>query len=115
VRLAQHGVKATLSLCHSPKIPADLIAEVRSVSAIGELYVDLRPRTRSGPYLHDGSVIARADTELPAAVGPMLDKVSALIDSIPKARLRGTVSTRCSPRLTAPATICRCWLIRRRN
>ena len=50
--------KATLSLDTSPKIPADLQAEVRSVSAVGEQYVDLRPRTDSGPYLQDGSVIA---------------------------------------------------------
>jgi phospholipid/cholesterol/gamma-HCH transport system substrate-binding protein len=87
VQLVRNGVKATLSLATSPKIPADLVAEVHSVSAVGEQYVDLRPRTTSGPYLHDGSVIARADTKLPPGVGPMLDKVSALVDSIPKERL----------------------------
>lgn len=81
------SVKATLSLARSPKVPADLVAEVHSVSAIGELYVDLQPRTASGPYLHDGSVIAASDTKLPPRVDPMLDKVSALIDSIPKERL----------------------------
>jgi phospholipid/cholesterol/gamma-HCH transport system substrate-binding protein len=88
VQLVRNGVKATLSLATSPKIPADLVAEVHSVSAVGEQYVDLRPRTTSGPYLHDGSVIARADTKLPPGVGPMLDKVSALVGSIPKDRLR---------------------------
>src|SRR5882757_8385655 len=87
VQLVRHGVKATLSLATSPKIPTDLVAEVHSVSAVGEQYVDLRPRTTSGPYLHNGSVIARADTKLPPGVGPMLDKVSALVDSIPKDRL----------------------------
>jgi phospholipid/cholesterol/gamma-HCH transport system substrate-binding protein len=91
VRIVRNGprpsVNATLSLDNSSKVPANLVAEVHSVSAIGELYVDLRPRTASGPYLHDGSVIAAADTKLPPRVGPMLDKVSALVDSIPNERL----------------------------
>ena len=51
VRLTGTGAEATLTLDTSPKIPADLQAEVRSVSAVGEQYVDLRPRTDSGPYL----------------------------------------------------------------
>src|SRR5580693_35593 len=56
VELTQTGAKAKLSLNTSPKIPADLTAcperpgppdqcgaYVRSVSAVGEQYVDLRP------------------------------------------------------------------------
>ena len=48
VKLTETGAEATLTLDTSPKIPADLQAEVRSVSAVGEQYVDLRPRTDSG-------------------------------------------------------------------
>jgi phospholipid/cholesterol/gamma-HCH transport system substrate-binding protein len=87
VGLTPTGAKAIMSLGTSPKIPADLKAEVRSVSAVGEQYVDLRPRTDSPPYLHDGSVIAMRDTTIPQAVGPMLDQVSALVNSIPKTKL----------------------------
>jgi phospholipid/cholesterol/gamma-HCH transport system substrate-binding protein len=87
VGLTSHGAKATLSLDTSPKIPADLVAEVRSISAVGELYVDLRPRTNSPPYLHDGSVIAMRDTTIPQPIGPVLDQTSALINSIPKGKL----------------------------
>src|SRR5215472_17176367 len=87
VKLTETGAEATLTLDTSPKIPADLKAEVRSVSAVGEQYVDLRPRTDSGPYLHDGSVIAVRDTTIPQPVGPMLDQVSALVGSIPKTKL----------------------------
>jgi phospholipid/cholesterol/gamma-HCH transport system substrate-binding protein len=83
VALMTNGAKATLSLGSSPKIPSNLQADVRSVSAVGEQYVDLRPRTDSPPYLHDGSIIAMRDTSIPQAVGPMLDQVSALINSIP--------------------------------
>ena len=87
VKLTENGAEATMSLATSPKIPANLEADVRSVSAVGEQYVDLRPRTDSGPYLRDGSVITVENTSIPQPVGPMLDKVSALVDSIPGGRL----------------------------
>jgi phospholipid/cholesterol/gamma-HCH transport system substrate-binding protein len=87
VSLTGKGAKATLSLNTSPNIPANLQAEVLSVSAVGEQYVDLRPRTDTGPYLHDGSVIAMHDTTIPQAVGPMLDQVSALVKSLPKNKI----------------------------
>jgi phospholipid/cholesterol/gamma-HCH transport system substrate-binding protein len=87
VTLTSRGTKATLSLGSSPKIPADLQAEVRSISAVGEQYVDLRPRTNAPPYLHDGSVIAASDATIPQPVGPLLDQTSALINSIPTGKL----------------------------
>src|ERR1700744_4250832 len=87
VSLTANGAKATLSLGTSPKIPANLQADVLSVSAVGEQYVDLRPRTDSAPYLRDGSVIAMHDTTIPQAVGPMLDQLNALIKSLPKNKI----------------------------
>ena len=59
IGLTPNGAKATLTIDTSPKIPADLQAEVRSISAVGEQYVDLLPRTDSPPYLDDGSVITK--------------------------------------------------------
>ncbi|ULE31784.1 MCE family protein [Mycobacterium sp. IDR2000157661] len=87
VTLTEKGAEAKLTLGTSPKIPADLEAAVRSVSAVGEQYVDLRPRTNSGPYLRDGSVIPMSEATIPQPVGPMLDQVSKLVDSIPGDRL----------------------------
>ena len=87
VGLTPHGAQATLSLNTSPNIPADLKAEVLSISAVGEYYVDLRPRTDSPPYLRDGSVIAMNETTLPQPIGPVLDQTNALIKSIPKDKL----------------------------
>ncbi|OLP02321.1 mammalian cell entry protein [Mycolicibacterium porcinum] len=87
VELTEKGAEATLSLDRSPKVPADLAAEVRSMSAVGEQYVELLPRTNSGPYLDNGSVIALSNTKIPQQVGPMLDQLSALVDTIPKDKL----------------------------
>ncbi|MEE6164964.1 MULTISPECIES: MCE family protein [unclassified Mycolicibacterium] len=83
----RHGAVVTMSLQKTPKIPVDLQADVRSISAVGEQYVDLRPRTDTGPYLQDGSVIAESNASIPPAVGPMLDQMSALVDSIPSGKL----------------------------
>ena len=89
--VSRNEATATLTLNTSPKIPADLTAEVRSVSAVGEQYVELLPRTDSPPYLQDGSVIAMRDAKIPQQVGPMLDQVSTLINSIPKEKLSGLI------------------------
>ncbi|MDT5080086.1 MAG: phospholipid/cholesterol/gamma-HCH transport system substrate-binding protein [Mycobacterium sp.] len=87
IRLTKTGAEATMSIDSSPKIPADLQADVRSVSAVGEQYVDLRPRTDSGPYLQNGAVITGQNISLPPAVGPVLDRVSKLVSTFPKDRL----------------------------
>ncbi|CAJ1587366.1 MlaD family protein [[Mycobacterium] wendilense] len=89
IRPTRDGAEATLSLKTSPKIPADLDAKVLSVSAVGEQYVDLLPRTDSGPYLHDGSVIVAGPSALPQPVGPMLDRMNDLVGSIPTGKLTG--------------------------
>ncbi|BBX17837.1 virulence factor Mce [Mycolicibacterium duvalii] len=89
VRPTRDGATVTMSLKTSPKIPADLTATVRSVSAVGEQYVDLEPRSDSGPYLVDGAVITGDESSIPQAVGPMLEQMSALVESIPKGSLRG--------------------------
>ena len=95
VHATRAGAEATLSLATSPNIPADLQANVLSVSAVGEQYVDLQPKPDSGPYLRDGSVIAAKNTGVPQAVGPMLDRVSALLDTIPKEKLGKLLDESC--------------------
>ena len=87
VALTPTGAEATMSIASSPKIPANLEAEVRSVSAVGEQYVDLRPRTDSGPYLQDGAVITADNASIPQPIGPVLDRVSTLVGTFPKDRL----------------------------
>ena len=111
-------VDATLSLATSPRIPANLVAKVRSVSAVGEQYVDLQPPNDAPPFLHDGSVIVLGQTAIPEPVGPMLDRLDALVGTIPKDELgppgtgRRGCARRAAPR-TAPRRDCRRWPARR--
>ena len=77
VRLTENGAEADLSLDTSPDIPVDLDAHVLSVSAVGEQYVDLQPKTDSGPFLQNGSKIPASRTTIPQQVGPMLDQLNS--------------------------------------
>ena len=110
VKLTENAAEATLTLDTSPKIPADLQADVRSVSAVGEQYVDLRPRTDSGPYLQDGSVIPVDDTTHPAGGGPDAGSGELARGYHPEATGSGTCSTSRSRRSTGQVLISsRCW------
>jgi phospholipid/cholesterol/gamma-HCH transport system substrate-binding protein len=85
--IGDNHVEATLSLNTSPPVPTNLVAQVRSISAVGEQYVDLQPHDESPPYLQNGSVIPASAATIPQQVGPMLDQASALVNSIPKDKL----------------------------
>lgn len=89
VRLTPTGVEADLNISsRAPAIPADLKASVSNLSAVGEQYVDLKPTTSSGPYLTQGSVIPRRDTNLPLPVTSLLTSVNELATSVPLRELR---------------------------
>lgn len=77
-----NGARARLSLESGIDVSSDTEAEVRSVSAVGEQYVNLVPRTADGPYLADGSVIEVEKTSRTEEVGPTLDQLEATLASI---------------------------------
>ncbi|TDE34061.1 MlaD family protein [Actinomadura sp. 6K520] len=82
--LSDDGVIAELHIERSaPEIPVSLEAVVANRSAVGEQYVDLRPRTDSGPYLAQGATIPRSATTTPAPVNETLKSVNDLAASLP--------------------------------
>lgn len=92
IRLNADGVEAELHIDNSaPVIPADLKAVVANLSAVGEEYIDLRPRTTMGPFLGDGSKIAEADASVPAPVTNVLTSVNDLSSSVDLESLRTVV------------------------
>ncbi|WP_216916330.1 MCE family protein [Nocardia noduli] len=92
VVLTDEGVDAKLSIDSDYKIPADVDAWVRSVSAIGEQYVDLVPVDNPrGGNLSDGSVIPVQRTKLPQDVGSLLDQTDRLLSSVADTRLRQVI------------------------
>ncbi|MDR0341737.1 MAG: MCE family protein [Nocardiopsaceae bacterium] len=87
------GVQADLDINDSaPRIPATAQAVVADLSAVGETYVDLRPRSAAGPYLTTGAVIRQASTQVPAPVTGLLTATDQLATSLPGKSLRTLVN-----------------------
>jgi phospholipid/cholesterol/gamma-HCH transport system substrate-binding protein len=91
IHLDSTGVLVDLNLDHGTKIPADTIAVVADRSAVGEQYVDLQPKSDSGPYLNGGSTIQRADTRTPLPTTTLMVNLDRLINSVNKNDLTVTI------------------------
>ncbi|MFE4960149.1 MCE family protein [Streptomyces sp. NPDC056653] len=85
------GVSVALEIEDGARIPASTLAVVANRSAVGEQYVDLQPRDSDGPYLRDGSVIARGDTRVPLPTTDVVLSLDRLVNSVGKEDLRITV------------------------
>ncbi|WP_158844906.1 MCE family protein [Saccharothrix deserti] len=92
MRLTADGLEVDLDIDPSaPAIPADLEAVVANRSAVGEQFVDLRPRGEDGPYLEAGSVIPRTATKTPPPVDALLTNLDEFAKSVPTESLRTVV------------------------
>ncbi|WP_410661685.1 MCE family protein [Amycolatopsis sp. lyj-112] len=92
LRLTVSGMEVELNIdSGSPEVPADTEAVVANRSAIGEQYVDLRPRRGDGAMLRDGSVISESDTKIPLPVDIVLSSVDSFANSVPKPALRTVI------------------------
>ncbi|MDV3132968.1 MlaD family protein [Mycobacterium sp. 29Ha] len=91
VHLTDTGVEAVMSLDSDIKIPSDVEAEVHSVSAIGEQYVDLLPRSADGPMLRNGDIIPSDRTTVPPNISTLLDATNKGLQAIPRDNLKTVV------------------------
>ncbi|GAA3223543.1 MlaD family protein [Actinocorallia longicatena] len=85
IALTSDGVRIKLELKRKHKIPRDTVAVVANRSAVGEQYIDLQPRSTSGPFLSDGGTytIPATDTRIPVKTSELLvnlDKTVASVD-----------------------------------
>jgi phospholipid/cholesterol/gamma-HCH transport system substrate-binding protein len=89
VKLTDDGVAAHMRLNSDIKIPANSTATVKSVSAIGEQYVDLvPPDDPSQAVLRDGSTIPKERTALPQDIAELLHEADQLVSSLNNTRLQ---------------------------
>lgn len=92
IRLTEGGVEADLEINgDAPRIPADVVVVVANRSAIGEQYVDLRPRTDTSPYLRGGSRLTIQGSTLPIPVASLLGNIDRFVNSVPRDDLVTTV------------------------
>jgi phospholipid/cholesterol/gamma-HCH transport system substrate-binding protein len=87
ITLHAQQVRADLRLPRDVAIPANLHAVVAERSAVGEQYLDLRPDTDTGPYLHDGDVIPASRTGTPLPVETLLANLDNLVHSVDPSKL----------------------------
>jgi phospholipid/cholesterol/gamma-HCH transport system substrate-binding protein len=88
VRMAPGGVRVTMQVDAGARIGADARAEIHSVSAVGEQYVNLVSDQVGGPYLESGAQIPLSRTSVPEQIAGVLDKTDTMLASIPQAGLR---------------------------
>ncbi|OMC52572.1 mammalian cell entry protein [Mycobacterium sp. IS-2888] len=85
VEPTEQGAEATLSIDSRYKVPIDAIANVHSVSAVGEQYLDLVSPGNPGKFLSDGQTISKGT--VPSEIGPALDTANRGLAVLPKDKI----------------------------
>ncbi|MBV9090494.1 MAG: virulence factor Mce family protein [Mycobacteriaceae bacterium] len=89
VTLANDGVVAHMRLNSDVKVPANATATVKSVSAVGEQYVDLVPPDNpSTSALRNGAVIGKDRTRIGQDIAGLLAQADQLVSSVNNTRLQ---------------------------
>ena len=81
VQPTENGVRATMSIGNRFKIPVDATANVHSVTAIGEQYIDLVSEGQPDQYFKNGQTITKGT--VPTPIGPALDAANRGLAAIP--------------------------------
>jgi phospholipid/cholesterol/gamma-HCH transport system substrate-binding protein len=82
---SERGAKATMSIDKKYRIPANAVAHVHSVSAIGEQYLDLVASGNEKNYLANDATITKGT--VPEEVGPALDSANRGLEVLPKEKI----------------------------
>src|SRR6201998_3453286 len=85
VEPTRKGVVATIRIADRYKIPIDASANVHSVSAVGEQYLDLVSESNRAQYFSDGQTITKST--VPAQIGPALDAANRGLAALPKDKI----------------------------
>lgn len=82
------GALARLEIESGVDVPRDSDFEVRNLSAVGEQYLDVRPRSDGGPYLAAGATVEVGDTSVPVGVPDVLAHAQGLMANLDVADIR---------------------------
>ncbi|WP_412485558.1 MCE family protein [Mycolicibacterium frederiksbergense] len=85
VEPTEQGARVTMNIEDDTKVPVDTIANVHSVSAVGEQFLDLTSDENTGQYLNEGDTITKG--RVPAEVGPALDAAQRGLAALPEEKI----------------------------
>lgn len=90
IELAKNGpgIEATVRLDAGVKVPRNSSAKVRSLSPVGEQYVDFRPATSGGPYLEAGDRLEATAEDLPVSIAKMVTGLQAALRQVEPDKVR---------------------------
>jgi phospholipid/cholesterol/gamma-HCH transport system substrate-binding protein len=85
VQPTRSGVEVTMSIDERYKIPVDASANVHSVSAVGEQYLDLVSKGHTGKYFSAGQTLTTGT--VPEDIGRALDSLQRSLAALPKDKI----------------------------
>ena len=85
VEPTEKGAEATMSIDSDFKIPLDASANVHSVSAVGEQYLDLVSQGNAHGYFSPGQTMTKGT--VPSEIGPALDTANRGLEVLPKDKI----------------------------
>lgn len=85
VEPTEQGARVTMDIDNGTKLPVDTVANVHSVSAVGEQFLDLVSTENTGQYFKDGDTITKG--RVPAEVGPALDAAQRGLAALPEEKI----------------------------
>ena len=91
IELTSEGVEAHLRLSAGTEVPADSLAVVRSLSPVGEQYLDFQPSSSGGPYLESGATIPASSTDIPMSLQSTVVAVNNVLRQIDEDKLHSTL------------------------
>lgn len=81
------GVAAVASVRSDVRIPAASPVRVSGLSPAGEQYIEFTPDSDTGPFLHDGSVVAQHNTSVPVSLADVLAHADGMLKQVNPAKL----------------------------
>ena len=91
IELTDEGVEASLRLSAGTEVPEDSLAVVRSLSPVGEQYLDFQPSTAGGPYYESGATIPAESTDIPMSLQSTVVAVNDVLRQIDEDNLHTTL------------------------
>jgi len=91
VELTDEGVEAQVRLSSGTEIPEDSLAVVRSLSPVGEQYLDFQPDSASEPFLESGDTIPAESTDIPMSLQSTVIAVNKVLRQIDEDKLHTTL------------------------
>jgi virulence factor Mce-like protein len=91
IELTDTGVEAQVRLSSGTEVPKDSRAVVRSLSPVGEQYLDFQPESAGGPYFESGDTIPASATDIPMSLQSTVVAVNNVLRQINTTKLHTTL------------------------